>query len=84
MAREGTKVGVVAGFFGGGEVKEVFGFRVDDGDVMENFGEIRDVTFITGFGVIKHGEGGLSNFLGGAGGDDDEVVRHDVGVFERQ
>ena len=84
MSGEGAEVGVIAWFFGGGEVKDVHGVGVDHGDVMEHFREIGDVTFLTGLGIIEHGEGGFANFPGGARGDDDEVVGHDVGVFERQ
>ena len=84
MSGEGAEVGVVARCFGGGEVKDVFRFRFDDGDVMEHFREVGDVTFLAGLGIVKHGKASFADFLGGARSDDDEVVRHDVGVFERQ
>ena len=81
MTGKGADVGVVSGSFWGAEVEGVGFSGVDDGDDVEDFSKLGDVVFFAGFGIVEHLEGSVSDLLGGTGFEDDEVVRHDVGVL---
>ena len=82
MAGVSADVGVVAGLLGGAEVEGVFGAGIDDGDVGDDGGEVGDVALFAGLGIVEHFEGGFANFLDFPRIENDEIVRHDVGVAE--